>query len=213
MQIHRGSDQMRRRVAVEAARLISENGIRDFQMAKRKAADRLGAHDKTQLPNNGEIEDALREHQRLFQSNEQPQILRRLREEARDAMRFFKDFEPRLVGPVLEGTADKFSAVCLHLFCDAPEQVMIFLDENGIPYEERNRKLKFAPDNTQDYPALIIPRDDIHIDITLLPPDDIRRPPLDRVDDRPMKRAPLGAVEDLLEGKELDSGLRRNDEL
>ncbi|HEX3895559.1 MAG TPA: hypothetical protein VHW73_05055 [Rudaea sp.] len=198
MHSHRGSDQMRRRVAVEAARLMSESGIRDFQVAKRKAAERLGAHDKTQLPNNAEIDDALREHQRLFQSDEHPQILRRLREEARDAMKFFKDFEPRLVGPVLEGTADKFSAVCLHLFCDTPEQVMILLDENRIPYEERNRKLKFAPDKSQDYPALIIPRDDIHIDITLLPPDDIRRSPLDRVDDKPMKRATLGVIEDLL---------------
>jgi hypothetical protein len=198
MHAHRGSDQMRRRVAVEAARLMSESGIRDFQMAKRKAAERLGANDKTHLPNNAEIEDALREHQRLFQSDEQPRTLRRLREEARDAMKFFKDFEPRLVGPVLEGTADKFSAVCLHLFCDTPEQVMILLDENRIDYEERDRKLKFAHDETEDYPALIIPRDDIRIDVTLLPPEAIRRSPLDRIDDKPMKRAPLSAVEDLL---------------
>jgi hypothetical protein len=198
MHAARGSEQMRRRVAVEAARLISESGIRDFQMAKRKAAERLGANDKSQLPNNAEIEDALREYQRLFQSDEHPRTLRRLREEARDAMKFLKDFEPRLVGPVLEGTADKFSAVCLHLFCDAPEQVIILLDENGIDYEEQNRKLKFAHDKTQDYPALIIPRDDTRIDLTLLPPEGIKQTPLDRVDGKPMKRASLNAVEDLL---------------
>jgi hypothetical protein len=198
MHAARGSDQMRRRVAVEAARLMSESGIRDFQMAKRKAAERLGASDKSQLPNNAEIEDALREYQRLFQADEHPRTLRRLREEARDAMKFFKDFEPRLVGPVLEGTADKFSAVCLHLFCDTPEQVMILLDENGIDYEEQDRKLKYAHDETQGYPALIIPRDDIRIDLTLLPPEAIRQSPLDRVDDKPMKRASLDAVEDLL---------------
>jgi hypothetical protein len=197
MHAQRVSDQMRRRVAVEAARLMSENGIRDFQMAKRKAAERLGANEKSQLPNNGEIEEALREYQRLFQADEHPQLLRRLREEARDAMKFFKDFEPRLVGAVLEGTADRFSAVTLHLFCDAPEQVMILLDENGIDYEEHDRKLKFAHDKTQNYPALIIPRD-IRIDVTLLPPEAIRQPPLDRVDDKPMRRASLGAVEDLL---------------
>jgi hypothetical protein len=198
MHAARGSDQMRRRVAVEAARLMSESGIRDFQMAKRKAAERLGANDKSQLPNNAEIEDALREYQRIFQAEEHPQTLRRLREEAREAMKFFKDFDPRLVGAVLEGTADKFSAVCLHLFCDAPEQVMILLAENGIDYEEQNRKLKFAHDKLQEYPALIIPRDDIRIDITLLPPEAVRQPPLDRVDDKPMKRATLSAVEDLL---------------
>ena len=198
MRSHHGSDQLRRSVAVEAARLMSESGIRDFQMAKRKAAERLGANEKSQLPNNSEIEDALREYQRIFQPEEHPQTLRRLREEARDAMKFFKEFDPRLVGPVLEGTADRFSAVCLHLFCDAPEQVMILLDENGIDYEEQDRKLKYAHDKTQEYPVLIVPRDDMRIDLTLLPPEAIRQSPLDRVDDKPMKRATLGAVEELL---------------
>ena len=194
----RGSEQMRRRVAVEAARLISESGIRDFQMARRKAAQRLGAQDKTHLPNNAEIEEALREHQRLFQGDEHPKMLRRLREEAREAMKFFKDFEPRLVGAVLEGTADRFSAVCLHLFCDAPEQVMILLDENGIDYEEQDRKLKFAHDAMRIFPALIILRGDLRIDITLLPHDAIRQAPLDRIDDQPMRRASLAALENLL---------------
>lgn len=193
-----GFDQMRRRLAVEAARVMSESGIRDFQMAKRKAAERLGANEKSHLPNNAEIEEALREHQRLFQASEHPQTLRRLRQEARDAMKFFKDFEPRLVGAVLEGTADRFSAVTLHLFCDAPEHVMILLDENGIAYEEHNRKLKFAHDKMQEFPALIIPRGDIRIDLTLLPPEAIRQAPLDRVDDKPMKRATLNTLEDLL---------------
>ncbi|MEP6485000.1 MAG: hypothetical protein ABJB01_11170 [Rudaea sp.] len=194
----RGIAEMRRRVALEAARLMSEQGIRDFHLAKRKAAERLHANDKTHLPNNAEIEEALREHQRLFQSEEQPQTLRRLREEAREAMKFFKDFEPRLVGAVLEGTADRHSAICLHLFCDAPEHVMILLDENRIEYEEQDRRLKFARDEIQEFPALIVPRDDLRIDLTLLPPEAIRRAPLDRVDDRPMKRATLSGVEDLL---------------
>jgi hypothetical protein len=198
MRAHHGSDHMRRSIAVEAARLMSESGIRDFQVAKRKAAERLGANEKSQLPNNSEIENALREYQRLFQGDEHPQTLRRLREEARDAMKFFKDFDPRLVGAVLEGTADQFSAVCLHLFCDAPEQVMILLDENGIDYEEQDRRLKYTHDDVQDYPVLIIPRDDVRIDLTLLPPEAIRQPPLDRIGDKPMKRASLGTVEALL---------------
>ena len=94
----RSSADMRRRVAVEAARLMSEHGIRDFHLAKRKAAERLNAGDKTQLPNNAEIEEALREHQRLFQGDEHPRLIRHLREEAREAMKFFAAFEPRLVG-------------------------------------------------------------------------------------------------------------------
>ncbi len=189
---------MRRRVAIEAARLMTESGLRDFQMAKRKAADRLGASDKMQLPSNAEIDEALREHQRLFLADEHPRTLRRLREEARDAMTFFKKFEPRLVGAVLEGTADSHSAVCLHLFCDTPEQVMILLDENQIDYEEQDRRLKFAHGEAREFPALIVSRDDLRIDLTLLPPDAIRQAPLDRVDDKPMRRASIAAVNELL---------------
>ncbi len=198
----RGSGDMRRRVAHEAARLMSENGIRDFHLAKRKAAERLGANDKTQLPNNSEIDKALREYQRVFQSLEQPQTLRRLREEAREAMTFFQKFEPRLVGAVLEGTADSHSAVCLHLFCDSPEQVMVLLDENGMDYEEHDRRLKFGPGEFEEFPALILAHDDFIIDLTLLPPEAIRQAPLDRVDDKPMRRASINVVEELLANDE-----------
>ncbi len=134
--------EQRLRIAVEAARLMSENGIRDFHLAKRKAAERLGIHNDVMLPNNSEIETALHEHQRLFQANEHPQLIRRLRETAREAMQFFAGFEPRLVGAVLDGSADKYSAVYLHLFCDAPEDVTVFLLEQGVPYEEQNRRLR-----------------------------------------------------------------------
>ena len=67
----------RRRIAVEAARLISEHGIRDYHVAKRKAAERLGIQVDTALPKNSEIEDALREYQRLFQADEQPRATAR----------------------------------------------------------------------------------------------------------------------------------------
>ncbi|MEO6690295.1 MAG: hypothetical protein ABIS07_11805, partial [Dokdonella sp.] len=58
--------EVRRRIAVEAARLISEGGLRDYGRAKTKAAAQLGIFDEAGLPKNSEIEDALREHQRLF---------------------------------------------------------------------------------------------------------------------------------------------------
>jgi hypothetical protein len=192
------AQELRRRIALEAARLMSEHGIRDFHLAKRKAAERLGAGEDIGLPKNSEIEDALREHQRLFQSEEQPARLRRLREVARDAMQFFVNFQPRLVGAVLEGTADRHSAVCLHLFSDAPEEVVAFLHEQGIPYEEQNRRLRMNHDTQREYPVLLFSADEVAIDLTVLPLDAIRQAPLDRVGERPMRRAALAALEELL---------------
>jgi hypothetical protein len=190
--------ELRRRIALEAARLISESGIRDFAMAKRKAAERLGAFDEGSLPKNIEIEEALREHQRLFQADEHPQLVRALREAAREAMQFFARFDPRLVGAVLEGTADRYSAVCLHLFADTPEEVLLALDEQGIDYTESARRLRMSRDTQLEFPVLQVARDGTAFDLTIFPRDAIRQAPLDRVDEKPMRRASLAALDELL---------------
>jgi hypothetical protein len=192
------ANEQRRRIAVEAARLIAEGGLRDYRQAKLKAASRLGIDDDLSLPKNSEIEDALREHQRLFRGDEQPQTLRKLREVALEAMRFFARYEPRLVGPVLEGTADEHSAVCLHLHDDRPHDIALFLREHGIPYEERNRRLRLERDVAVDVPVFLFAADDSAIDLTVLPYDRLRQAPLDRIDEKPMRRATFSAVQALL---------------
>jgi len=53
------AENLRRALAQEAARIMSEHGIRDFLTAKRKAAERFGVTDGSVLPKNREIEDAL----------------------------------------------------------------------------------------------------------------------------------------------------------
>lgn len=197
-QTNRGNaTDMRRRIAVEAARLIAEQGLRDYHAAKLKAASYFGPPDSLPLPRNGEIEAALREHQRLFQSDSQPRELARLRAAAIEALRFFARFEPRLVGPVLEGTADAHSAVCLHLFADNLVELTTFLAENGIPFEQQDRNLRLDGARSADYPALRFLAGDIPLDVTVFPLDGLRQAPLDRISERPMRRATLDALLDL----------------
>jgi hypothetical protein len=189
----------RLRVAQEAARLMSEHGIRDFHHAKLKAAERLGILDTQALPRNLEIEQALREHQRLFLADSQPQLLRQRREAAIEAMRFLAAFEPRLVGAVLEGTADAHSAVCLHVYSDDPEAVVLYLREHGVPFDTQVRRLRYSRDDQPEYPVLLFAADELPFDLTVLPRDALRQAPLDRADDRPMRRASLAQVEMLLD--------------
>ena len=189
----------RLRVAQEAARLMSEHGIRDFHHAKLKAAERLGILDTQALPRNLEIEQALREHQRLFLADSQPQLLRQRREAAVEAMRFLAAFEPRLVGAVLEGTADAHSAVCLHVYSDDPEAVVLYLREHGVPIDTQVRRLRYSRDDQPEYPVLLFAADELPFDLTVLPRDALRQAPLDRADDRPMRRASLAQVEMLLD--------------
>ena len=188
----------RLRVAQEAARLMSEHGIRDFHHAKLKAAERLGILDTQALPRNLEIEQALREHQRLFLADRQPQLLQQRREAAVEAMAFLAAFEPRLVGAVLEGTADAHSAVCLHVHSDDPDAVVRYLREHGVPIEMQVRRLRYNRDEQPEYPVLLFSADNLPFDLTVLPRDALRQAPLDRTELRPMRRASLAQVEVLL---------------
>lgn len=198
---NRAHDRLQRnrvRVAQEAARLMSEHGIRDFHHAKMKAAERLGIDEAQTLPRNEEIEQALREHQRLFQADSQPQRLRRYREAAIEAMQFLEAYQPRLVGAVMDGTADAHSAVCLHLFCDDAEAVMLFLREYGVPVQAQARRLRTSKNRNGEYPVLLFAADEVPFDLTVLPLDALRQAPLDRVDEKPMRRLPLAGVQQLL---------------
>lgn len=195
---HLRSDDQRRLIAIEAARIISELGVRDYHQAKLRAAERLGVDNERDLPKNSEIESALKEYQRLFGGQAHAERLAHLRESAVEAMKFFDDFQPRLVGAVLEGTADEYSAVCLHLFDDNPDSLPLFLDENGIPYEQHERRLRWSREEEADVDAYRFEAGDVTVDLTLLPLDAQRQAPLDRIDGKPMRRATLAAVQQLV---------------
>jgi hypothetical protein len=199
------------RIAQEAARLMSEHGIRDFHHAKLKAAERLGILDTQALPRNVEIEQALREHQRLFLADSQPDLLLQRREAAVEAMRFLSAFEPRLVGAVLEGTADAHSAVCLHVFSDDPDAVGLYLRNQGVPVETQTRRVRASRVEQPEYPVLLFAADNLSFDLTVLPRDALRQAPLDRVEERPMRRASLAQVEMMLAQNDDDGFEQRLD--
>lgn len=191
--------ERRHRLAHEAARLMAESGIRDFQQAKRKAAERLGIHDDASLPRNSEIEDALREYQRLFHGDAQTEGLRQRREVALRAMEFFAGFEPRLVGAVLDGTSDTHSPVSLHLYTDDAKTVPQFLEEHRIPAEGRTRKLRLDRHRDADFDMWTFSAEDLAFEVTVLPRDALRQAPLSHVDERPMQRASTAQLRRLLD--------------
>ena len=198
-QPHRREAQARQQLAQEAARFMIEGGIRDFGMAKRKAAERLGLSQTRNLPNNREIEQARAEYLSIFQPESQPQRLRELRETAVRAMEMLEEFSPRLVGPVLAGTADQHSPVYLHLFSDTPEQLDLFLNDRGIPFEHDERRVRSVPDKQHSYPMCRIVANDIVVEITVFPVKGQRQAPLSPVDGRPMRRADRHEVQALLQ--------------
>lgn len=195
--------ERRYRLAHEAARLIAESGIRDFHQAKLKAAARLGIHDDASLPRNREIEEALREYQRLFQGDAQASELRRRREAALRALDFFGDFDARLVGPVLEGTADGNSSVHLQLYTDDADSVPRFLDEHHIPAEPRSRRVRLDRERALEVPTWLFSAEDLAFDLTVLPHAALRQAPLSNIDEKPMRRASAAQLQALLVEEEV----------
>ncbi len=179
---------------------MAEHGIGDFLLAKRKAAERMGLADTAAiLPRNTEIEEALAEYQRLFGGESHVESLHAQRRAALNAMLYLQEFEPRLVGSVLSGTATEHSDVQLHLFTDRAESVAIKLMDEGIPHEITEKRVRMNSDRVLAYPGVRFELDDQSIEATVFPTDGIRQAPVSPVDGRPMRRASTMEVEALLD--------------
>ncbi|MDX1499473.1 MAG: hypothetical protein R3176_06230 [Woeseiaceae bacterium] len=197
-----GTDRARQMLAQEAARIIVNQGIRDYRVAKAKAAERLGLNDRGSLPGNAEVEVAVSEHLELFGGEAHSDRLRMLREAAASVMQLFEHHSPRLVGPVLNGTADGHSSVNLHLFSDSPETIAGELDGHGIryrPFERRLRSRRTRDAAADTYAGFQFDHAGAGIEATVFPVDGIRQAPLSPIDGKPMRRADLRAVRALLE--------------
>lgn len=189
----------RQMVAQEAARIIVNQGIRDYRVAKVKAAERLGLRARGSLPGNAEIERAVADHHKLFGGDTHLSFLKSLRQSAVAAMELLATFTPRLVGPVLNGTADQNSAVNLHVFADNAEAVATELSSLDIPYRLYERRLKSRRDQTATFAGFEFQHKTAAIQATVFPVDGIRQAPLSPVDGKPMERADLKRVRSLLE--------------
>ena len=187
---------LRRHIAYLAARLMAEDGVADYATAKSKAARQAGLADSHLLPDNAEVEAALREYQGLYQKDDQPAHLRHLREIAVKVMRDFEAFRPALVGSVLTGTAGQFSDVNLQLFTDDPKALTMFLLNRRYRFEEGSRKMRVG-DSFTDVPQVHINVEDVPVTLTVLDRDDERTAPRPRADEVP-QRARLAEVEALL---------------
>jgi hypothetical protein len=190
-------NQMRSHLAYLAARLMAEGGIQDYAQAKQKAARQAGVPDTQSLPDNREIEEALRTYQALYQQEEHGRILSQLREQAVQLMELFEPFNPYLVGSVLDGTAGRYSDINLHLFCDSAKDVEIFLLNRNVQYETGLRRTRLG-DRQIDAPTLSLDFEGIVATLTVFDTDDLRIVPKYRADGRPVERARLAQVRALL---------------
>ena len=189
--------EMRRRIAQATARLLAMDGSQDYGSAKRKAARQLGAPDSQNLPDNQEIEDALREYQSLFQSDEARIQLAFLKDIAVEYMEQLADYDPHLTGSVLNGTAGKHSDINLQLFADDEKEIEFWLMQLPHPYRAGERRS--GEPKGQVFPRFVVDDPRASIDITVYPVNELRRLKRFQPDGSPRRlrlRALLGPVPD-----------------
>ena len=124
----------RSRIAQTTARLIAEHGLTDWNLAKRKACRELGLSDREPLPDNEEVEQALRDYNSLFQQVEQPQRLRAQRVEALRWMERLTHWQPVLTGAVAAGWATAHSEIRIELEAEDGKAVELALINSGVEY-------------------------------------------------------------------------------
>ena len=190
--------QLKAQMAETAARLMNETGLRDYQMAKQKAAALLGISERKHWPTNQEIDQALTTYLSLFEAGEQAVRLKSLRQVAVDAMKFLEQFQPRLVGSVLLGNPTRHASVELHLFSEYPEAVSLYLVDNKMPFEEKDKRIRVDRDTYERVPVFKFIAQDVTVELIVFPVNGMRQAPLSLVDGKPMSRASLAEVEQLL---------------
>jgi hypothetical protein len=122
-----------------------------------------------------------------------------MRTAALSAMELLGDFSPRLVGPVLLGTAVENSAVNLHLFADSAETIAMEIGDMGIQFRSYERRLKTRRGQIEVYPGFEFSHCNETIQATVFPIDGIRQAPMTPIDGKPMKRVDSDAVQAMLE--------------
>ena len=168
-------DNLRITIAQEAARLMLEGGMRDFQLCETQPLN-----DWVQIP--AVVFQPILKLSKHW-SNISACSRRFTTEAVANAPRkrsagdgVSNGLRPRLVGSVLSGTADEHSYVELHLFTDAPEEVGMHLMQHNIPYELADKRLRLNHEEQRYFPTYRFLAGDAPIELLVMPSEQDANP-------------------------------------
>jgi hypothetical protein len=194
-------DKIRRAIACEAARLMYEDGVREYRDAKRKAAKRFGPEKAlslgSHLPSNAEIHQELA---RLIASREEnllPNRLLKLRVTALAYLELFGNFSPHLVGSVLSGVVTSRSDIDIHLFADSVDEIEEFLIERQIPFQTETVPVRKGGEVT-DYTHIYIEDGQTVVECSVYPTEQKRNRTVSSITGKAMERAGIAQLRKLI---------------
>ena len=169
-----------------------------LNLAKKKAAERIGVSERLALPSNLEVKEALKRYQGLYGGLAHRETVQALRGTAVRAMSLLEDYTPRLVGAVLDGTADRHSRIALHVFADSVESVVLFFAERNVPFEQEQRQIRWFDGEHRTIPLVVSELEGKEVELSVFEPVHLRQAPPSPIDGKPQARATLHEVEQLL---------------
>ena len=178
-------------IASAAARLMAEDGITDYHLAKKKAARQLGLTDHVAFPDNAEVEAELRAYRSLYQGDDHQEMITAMRRTALGLLDLLAEFHPYLTGSVLDGTAGEHSNIDILLFADSAKEVEIFLLNRSIDVEHRE------PRNDKVEAVLVMETDSADANLVIMPPQ-LERVSMRHRDGRTRERIRADALRALL---------------
>ncbi len=198
------SAQRRLLLAREAARLMYEEGVKQYLDAKRIAARRLwGIRGRRRLqfrprdlPSNGEIRAELLELAARTEGSLRMQRLFAMRVIALETMRELAPFHPGLIGSVSTGHVRRGSDIDIHIFSDDLEALERHLHAKGWPYElslVTIRNQHQMNDYTHVHLEEVFP-----IELSVYPCDERRKVQRSSTDGKPIRRIKPRALEELI---------------
>ena len=192
----KNNNRIRELIAQEAAKIISIEGIRDFQIAKRKASERLGNSQLGSLPSNFEIQRAISTFHNTFSPNHES-LINELRHIALEIMEILKEFSPFLTGAVLEGIASTHSPITIHISSDTVESAIMELRNNGIEVEIEQRSLKLNSEYTL-LPTLTFTYKNVEVEVVIFNLRQQHQNPKSKTQNRSMQRLNTKALTELI---------------
>ena len=167
-----GVEDLRRRVAKEAALLLYTMQEKEYKQAKLKAAKILGSR---VLPSNLEVALELDRIAAEREGEERKRRLVEMREEALRIMEALRRFHPRLVGSVWRGTARRNSDIDITVFHSEPEKILKTLENFGYKPKriERQSFVKKGMEKTSFHIFLTVSK--YEVEIVVKPEEEIEK--------------------------------------
>lgn len=185
-------------IAHTAAKILAEEGLNDYLLAKQRARQRLHLPEKSALPKNAVVHQCLAEYLQIFDLQNLLKRQLKFRKLAIHIMELLVNFQPLAVGPVVDGIITKNSCLQIHVFAPTAEDIAVSLINQDIPYELTEQKICFSPNKTEAKLVYNFLMDDTPVKIIVLNEKELRKTPIDPIYGKSTNRLRQTSVENLL---------------